>query len=312
MTWTVYKIEHVATGRGYIGITNRGVAYRWARHKESVKKGSQTAIYRAMRKYGIEAFSIRPIVECVDAVEAKTCERALIAAHGTYAHSGGGFNLTIGGDGNAGWRPSSATKAKIGAVHRGKVPSAELRALWSSQRKGKKKPPVTDETRKKIGDAHRGKKLSAEQRAKISAAGIGRTISPESIKKATASRAKTIADRGYGNSPETRARISAGKTGKKMSPEVAAAAAARLAAYRDSMTAEMKAAQSERLKNQREKYLSNPDNLARFRQQTIERNKAKAGNYTDEDRAWASERSKRVYASLRKDEFGRIMPKSVA
>jgi hypothetical protein len=110
----------------------------------------------------------------------------------------------------------------------GLVHSAETRAKWSAQRKGKKRGPMSEEHKAKIGNANRGKPVSnetrairselarnrtAEHRAKIRAAHIGKTWSEEQRARLSAIR------KGKPRSLETRAKISAAHIGKTHSAE---------------------------------------------------------------------------------------------
>ncbi len=57
------------------------------------------------------------------------------------------------------------------AMKKRPLPSAETKAIWSAQRKGKKKPPMSETTKGKIREARaRQAPMSVEARAKISAA----------------------------------------------------------------------------------------------------------------------------------------------
>lgn len=96
--WIVYKIEHIKSGRAYIGLTGGTLEARWNAHvNNSVSKRKISALGRAIAKYGVDAFSIRVLTECASEHEAAIVERGLIAAHGTYQASGG-FNITFGGE----------------------------------------------------------------------------------------------------------------------------------------------------------------------------------------------------------------------
>lgn len=169
----MYRIYMITgpNGRRYIGKTCKTPQARFSDHLGSVRRGSTTALACAIRKYGPEAFSITEICRCVDAREAKACERGLIAQYGTMT-TAGGYNLTSGGDGNDGWRPSE-----------------ETRALWREQRKGKRphewavqKPPRPGqdwrsfpenvERMRQMGLAKRGCKISAEHSAALQAGGV--------------------------------------------------------------------------------------------------------------------------------------------
>lgn len=95
----VYKITHLASGRGYIGITTGSIEKRWREHRFGMRAGLQNLLYRAMRKYGEEAFRIALLEHSSDVDMLRLREIELIQEHGTYFATGGGFNATYGGDG---------------------------------------------------------------------------------------------------------------------------------------------------------------------------------------------------------------------
>jgi hypothetical protein len=95
----VYKITNNVNGHGYIGITQCSLAKRWREHLSAARTGSNKRLYKAMRKYGVEQFSIKEIYEATSFHELQAVERGAIAEHGTHANGGKGYNLTSGGEG---------------------------------------------------------------------------------------------------------------------------------------------------------------------------------------------------------------------
>jgi hypothetical protein len=69
--------------------------------------------------------------------------------------------------GRPGHSPTSETRAKISAAHKGRPVTPETRAKMSAAHKGR---PVTPESRAKISAAHKGRPVIPETRAKMSAA----------------------------------------------------------------------------------------------------------------------------------------------
>ena len=94
----IYKIENLINGKVYIG-QSVDVEYRFRNHKsESFNPKSNaydTAIHRAIRKYGIENFSFEVIEECKE-YELKEKEIYWIDKYGSF---GKGYNMTYGGEG---------------------------------------------------------------------------------------------------------------------------------------------------------------------------------------------------------------------
>lgn len=59
----IYKIVNKVNGHYYIGMTSQTLEERWTGHCNSVNTG-KTKIYRAMKGYGIENFSIELLEQC--------------------------------------------------------------------------------------------------------------------------------------------------------------------------------------------------------------------------------------------------------
>ena len=59
----IYKITNDINDKVYIGQTQNSIGVRWSMHKQH-SKTLNTVLYRAMRKYGLEHFSIIEIEEC--------------------------------------------------------------------------------------------------------------------------------------------------------------------------------------------------------------------------------------------------------
>ena len=94
----IYKIQNLINGKIYIG-QSVDICYRFNNHKsESFNPKSNaynTAIHRAIRKYGVENFSFDIIEEC-DQNELREREIYWINYYNSF---GNGYNLTTGGEG---------------------------------------------------------------------------------------------------------------------------------------------------------------------------------------------------------------------
>lgn len=103
----IYKISSDKTKNEYIGKTTKKSIYsRWSDHKSACKTNAYDyALYRGMRKYGIDSFNI----ELIEKIESNTKENLetilnekeiyYIEKYNTYFD---GYNETLGGDGNSG------------------------------------------------------------------------------------------------------------------------------------------------------------------------------------------------------------------
>ena len=90
----IYKITNKINNKIYVGKTVTTIANRWLHHLDDYKK-FDWHLYRAMRKYGIENFTIEPIEECLDDI---INEREIywIEKLDTFKN---GYNSTLGGEG---------------------------------------------------------------------------------------------------------------------------------------------------------------------------------------------------------------------
>lgn len=98
MNGKIYKISNDINNKLYIGKTLSTLEQRFKEHKDDHKKRrcEKRPLYAAMRKYGIEHFSIDLIEECeLDELSQRECY--WIEYYDTY-HKG--YNATKGGDGS--------------------------------------------------------------------------------------------------------------------------------------------------------------------------------------------------------------------
>jgi group I intron endonuclease len=205
----VYKITHIASGKSYIGIS-KDIYRRWVQHKSWVNtKARRSAIYAAMQKYGIDAFSWQIIEECCkDDLERR--EQHWIAVFDTFRN---GYNLTAGGEYNK--QVSDETRKRMSEAHKGKKiskESIEKRVKRGSDHYGYGKQR-DEETRKKISQSLTGKKQSDETKLKRSKSLTGRKMSQEAVEKSR------IARTGIKFSEQARKNLSEAHKGKKQSLE---------------------------------------------------------------------------------------------
>lgn len=90
----IYKIKNNITSQIYIGKTENDVEKRFLRHKSNAAKGMETYLYRSMRKYGLENFSIE-VVEETNIEEINKREMYHISENSPE------LNMTLGGDGGS-------------------------------------------------------------------------------------------------------------------------------------------------------------------------------------------------------------------
>lgn len=99
----IYKITNKENGKIYIGQTTRNVQIRWKEHIRHSRQlntiHSYCHLYRAMRLYGIDSFSIETIEECDNAL-LNAQEEFWILYYKSYDRNIG-YNMTMGGDGGS-------------------------------------------------------------------------------------------------------------------------------------------------------------------------------------------------------------------
>jgi len=135
----IYRAVNTINGKSYVGKTEKTFDERKSDHLNKAKRDKGFAFHAAIRKYGEESFVWEVIDDTIsDEVLLNQKEEHYIALYESFGLKG--YNMTKGGEGQKGW-----------------VPSAETRALWSKQRKGKPSPNA--------GTAQPKKRKSAEEKA---------------------------------------------------------------------------------------------------------------------------------------------------
>ncbi len=170
MCCTVYSITHRATGREYIGITSLPVRRRWRCHLSAANCGKPQPIARALAKHGAAAFDFRVEAEVATLKQAREAEVVAIAQRRP------AFNLTAGGEGTRGWKPTAETRRRIADTKRGNVMPAEIRAKISAANRGR---TLSEVTRSRMSAAFKTRTHGEGARAKMSAAHKAGLATPE-------------------------------------------------------------------------------------------------------------------------------------
>lgn len=215
MTGHIYLIRNLVNGKCYVGKTEGSVLDRYRRHLQNAKWGIDYALYRAIRKYGENSFSIDHVASC-EALLINDLEKYYIEFYGsrTTRH---GYNMTEGGDGLSGLifseehrkklsdaakrrkrgKLSDETCEKIRKALKGKSLSAEHCAKLSESHSGKKRKPLSEKTKLKIAAAHVGMKHSDVSKLKMAVAQTGKKRGPrsaETIAKISATKRRKFAE----------------------------------------------------------------------------------------------------------------------
>lgn len=160
----VYKIEHVASGKAYIG-GSTDMMRRWRDHRSRLRRRdgcSPPKLQTAWNVHGPSAFVFRPLLICAEA-DLLFYEQLVLDRFNAYAD---GFNARPQADSMLGIRHTPETIAKMSAAAIGR--------------------PILAAARAKIGDANRGRRPSPETRAKMRAAHLGKKHGPFPRKSPTA------------------------------------------------------------------------------------------------------------------------------
>ena len=105
----IYKITNKINNKVYIGLTKCTLQYRWTKHIgecNNVKNSKQ--LYKAMRKYGIENFTIEKIDHTDNFEKLGELERFYIKQYNSQ-NPKYGYNLTAGGERNQ-WDANPSSK----------------------------------------------------------------------------------------------------------------------------------------------------------------------------------------------------------
>lgn len=209
----IYVVTNNVNGKQYVGQTTWSVAHRWRMHRNAAARNDRdgcTVLYRAIRKYGIDAFEVSLVLILNDCAQQSLdeAERTVIKRLKTIVPDG--YNLLPGGSGGS-LHPD--TKARLSAAHKGRRQSLEARAKMSAAHKGRR---FTPEHKAKIGLALKGRPIAKWRAEKLHAACRGRPLSIAHRKKVVA------ALTGRPCSDETRAKMSMARLGCKLSPETKA------------------------------------------------------------------------------------------
>lgn len=138
----VYMAVNLVNGKKYIGITCDYLSRRKSKHYFSAKKGANTLIAKAIRKYGIDSIRFDVLSEWPTYSQAKDEEIRLIAALKPE------YNLTAGGDGALGYKHSKEARELMSRLHKGRP------GYW----KGKKLPQHVVDNMKRVQAARTDKK----------------------------------------------------------------------------------------------------------------------------------------------------------
>lgn len=146
--WKVYVHINKLNGKRYVGITSQKVEYRW-NYGEGYKNSPH--LYAAINKYGWDGFEHIILFDYLTEQEAKSKEIELIAMWKTQDNRFG-YNVSAGGEGASGYRPSEEVRRKLSASRTGLKRSEETKRRMS-ENSVFRCPDRRDEARRKISES---------------------------------------------------------------------------------------------------------------------------------------------------------------
>ena len=152
----IYRITNKHTGEFYGG-SSVNIQKRWGQHKANARKGSSKCpiLYNAMRKYGIENFSVKPLFRCsptdLEFFEQRWLDRN-VGLNECY-------NLAKFSDNPTRGRQLSESHKQ--ALRRPKHSSEKMGRPFGYK--------MSDDHKKNIGSANRGKKYNCDRRGEKAA-----------------------------------------------------------------------------------------------------------------------------------------------
>jgi group I intron endonuclease len=210
----VYLARCKVNGKGYVGKTVGSLDVRKADHRKGIRNESRQIFYRALRKYGWDAFEWTILTEDDDEEWLFLMEQKWIKRLGT--KTPGGYNMTDGGEGASGaqWTDESRKRASESAKRRGpRKQSEEERKKRSQTLKGRQ---VSDKMRMAVSESNRrrkGEKRTEETKKKISESKIGWKMSEEQKERLREART------GKKHTEETKMKLSAITSARKGNPK---------------------------------------------------------------------------------------------
>jgi group I intron endonuclease len=145
-------------GRIYIGKTNQLPERRWHQHCAAAIRNPWTKIslWRAIRKHGPSAFSIKLLAMAHDEPTLDEYERMYIKEYRT-DEPDRGYNMTLGGEG-AGWGNQLRKGLVLSEEHKAAISRANtgIKRPWVSARKAWVGRKHSEEAKRKMSLAHKG------------------------------------------------------------------------------------------------------------------------------------------------------------
>ena len=178
----IYLIKCIENGKGYIGqYAKPSPTSRWTRHMRDAEKGVNYMLHQAIRKYGVNKFTIETLCICPKE-SLGNMESYYAEQFETYCwDTPGGYNMVYcGNQPRLNIKNTPEMNSKISKANKGHTKSPETCSKISEAKKGKKFTPEQLEAHHKV---HKGKKHSEETIEKLRIASTGRIHTQETIEQ---------------------------------------------------------------------------------------------------------------------------------
>lgn len=220
MNCGIYKIEHVASGRLYVG-SSASIRDRLRDHRKMLRAGNHhnRHLQRSWKKHGEHAFAFGKILIC-SPEHLLLYEQRCIDGYGTYDQSKGFNAVPIAGS-TVGYKHTDESRAKIKAKRATQVFSEEHMAKWKAAVLAACKAPRSAEWLAKMSESGKRYVCSEVTRQKLRDAWASnpdrRTVTDELREKRVAGIMASGKSRARPKSPEQREKLRVANTGKKHS-----------------------------------------------------------------------------------------------
>tara|TARA_Y100000310_G_scaffold287288_1_gene312066 strand:- start:1512 stop:2225 length:714 start_codon:yes stop_codon:yes gene_type:complete len=171
-THIVYKIENTLNKKLYVGVTTKSIQDRWKYHIVA-SRTNKLALGAAIRKYGENNFKVSILENCNSKQHMLEQEKFWIKKLNTFAPTGHGYNMTLGGEGLFGYKHKTQAKKAMSEKRKGTLNHNygkkwgraehpdEFLKMMSDRHSGEGNPMFrrkhSDKARKKIGEAQHRK-----------------------------------------------------------------------------------------------------------------------------------------------------------
>jgi len=164
-----YIIINTLDNKSYIGVTGKTVTERYSQHwKESRVRPNNRKLYNAFNKYGEESFIIKTLCCSPSQESIYQIEMELIEEYNSFT---GGYNMTLGGEGNRGLKMGLSTiiKMRKNNLGSGNPFYNKKHTELTKSLMGRKLSELSEEDRKVISDAQKNRKIKSSIRSRYRA-----------------------------------------------------------------------------------------------------------------------------------------------